>query len=178
MSEPNARPNQRPNADLTGVTIAEAATILGVTSDAVRMRLKRGSLPGRKVAGRWTVLLPTPPNAAPNADPTETERPTEQPNASTVGAYAALVESQQAEIAFLREQLREREATHAEEIRRKDHLLAGFVERLPELPSGQDAPVSRPEPPGAAAGADATEEPREEPRSGFRAWWTRLWGGS
>ena len=89
----------------------------------------------------------------------------------------------------MREQLREREATHAEEIRRKDHLLAGFLERLPELPSGQEAGELRQDVPGAATEMTATAGPfvagppawrrtpeADRPPTHRRPWWRRLLG--
>jgi hypothetical protein len=45
-----------------------------------------------------------------------------------------------ADIAFLRSELEAR----TEEIRRRDHIIAGFIERLPELPAG-DHPQQMPQ---------------------------------
>src|SRR5215208_2523479 len=106
----NTGPNDRPNVterdltpdltlrpspdqvDMDALTIPVAAERLGLTSDAVRMRLKRGTLAGRKVERRWVVLVPRanddPTEAerieTPPADPTErvTQPETEQPNAT------------------------------------------------------------------------------------------------
>jgi hypothetical protein len=39
------------------VTVPEAAQILGVSTDAVRSRLRRGTLEGVKIAGEWHVPL-------------------------------------------------------------------------------------------------------------------------
>src|SRR5690242_6968830 len=66
MVPPNERPNADPTADPTLVPIPEAAARLGVSTDAIRMRLKRGTLAGWKLDGRWGVVLPQP-NARPNA---------------------------------------------------------------------------------------------------------------
>ncbi len=64
---PNARPNDQPNADRTGewLTVTAAAARLDLTSDAVRMRAKRGTIPSRKVGRRLEVLIERP-----NTDPT------------------------------------------------------------------------------------------------------------
>jgi hypothetical protein len=40
------------------VSVAEAARRLGVTPDAIRSRLHRGTLEGEKVAGAWRVVMP------------------------------------------------------------------------------------------------------------------------
>jgi hypothetical protein len=39
------------------VGVIEAARLLGVTTDAVRARLRRGSLQGHKVNGEWQVIM-------------------------------------------------------------------------------------------------------------------------
>jgi len=53
------RPNDRPNADSTEdwVSVADAADRLGLTTDAVRMRAKRGTLLSRKAERRLEVLI-------------------------------------------------------------------------------------------------------------------------
>jgi excisionase family DNA binding protein len=40
------------------VTVREAAQILGVSTDAVRAKLRRGTLGGEKIDGEWHVRLP------------------------------------------------------------------------------------------------------------------------
>ncbi|MDP9364330.1 MAG: hypothetical protein M3Q10_08940 [Chloroflexota bacterium] len=74
------RPNGRPNADPTGawLPVPEAAARLGVTTDAVRMRAKRGTVPSRKVGRRLEVLVGGP-NGDPTPDRTATERLTQRP---------------------------------------------------------------------------------------------------
>lgn len=138
MPDPTLRPEPEQVA-MDALSVAAAADRLGFTSDAVRMRLKRGSLAGRKVEGRWVVLLPRP-----NGDPTgserqdassssETQRSTERDgdDANAPAATRELIEALRSENAFLRDEL----AARTEEIRRRDHIIAGFIERLPELPA-------------------------------------------
>lgn len=53
--------SERQDADrmpAAGVEVAEAARRLGVTPDAIRARLHRGTLAGEKVEGTWRVHLP------------------------------------------------------------------------------------------------------------------------
>src|SRR5215216_4046758 len=54
--------------------------------------------------------------------------------------YEALLADMGADIAILRSELEAR----TEEIRRRDHIIAGFIERLPELPAG-DHPQQMPQ---------------------------------
>ena len=39
-------------------TIADAARLLGVSENAVRKRIRRGTLPARKEGDRWLVAIP------------------------------------------------------------------------------------------------------------------------
>lgn len=48
-----------------GVTIAEVARLLGVSENAIRQRIKRGTLPAAKVDGVWHVAMI---ESAPTAD--------------------------------------------------------------------------------------------------------------
>jgi hypothetical protein len=89
--------------------VPEAAKALGISVDAVRKRIQRGTMPfGKDAEGRLHVYV----------DPSETGQDTDQDNeASTV-----LVASLQDQIAFLRE-----------ELQRKDAILLSLTERIPEL---------------------------------------------
>ena len=115
------------------VTVADAAKLLGLSAEAVRMRVKRGTLASTKAAGTVYVLLEQPngrsndePNGRPNA------RPNDQTNAGTDG-HEALIRNQQDQIEYLRREL----GVRNEELRRKDHLLAAALERIPELAAPQ-----------------------------------------
>ena len=41
---------------LTSLAVVEAATLLGVPSERVRIWLKEGTLPGQKISKQWRVL--------------------------------------------------------------------------------------------------------------------------
>src|SRR5215212_12048357 len=97
------------------VPVVEAATILSITPDAVRSRLRRGTLrKDRGPDGEVLVVL--------DGDASATHRPSDQPT-------VALVEALEEQITYLREQA----ALWQEEARRKDHLLAAALERTPAL---------------------------------------------
>ena len=75
---PDQQPtDQRPTAtdqEPAPVTIDEAAAVLGITANAVRQRLKRGTLAGEKTLRGWVVWLPTD---QPTTEPVVTDhRPT------------------------------------------------------------------------------------------------------
>ena len=51
-------PGDRQDAAPAGATVAEAAARLGVTPDAIRRRLHRGTLAGAKTAeGEWRISV-------------------------------------------------------------------------------------------------------------------------
>jgi hypothetical protein len=154
------------------LTFAEAGARLGLSPDAVRMRAKRGNLATVRIGGRPYVLWPQPAPAE-HANEPRTER-TAFANRSAVQGEPRLVAALEDRIASLERQLAER----TEEIRRRDHIIAGFVERLPELPVGesmaQDAPGTHESSP--QRGAVAVEASDTRP-SAWRRWWRRMTGG-
>jgi excisionase family DNA binding protein len=133
------------------VPIAEAARRLGVSSEVVRKRIRRGTLKAYKDEGRWRVVLghgmdgagqPFQAGFQAGGQDGATQRVhTAGQHVHTGGmdggtdkqaaveTYQAFVRSLEAEVDFLRA-----------ELIRKDHLLAGFVERLPALEASTAAP--------------------------------------
>src|SRR5215204_5966279 len=121
-----AQPSQTSSEQSTDrrVTVVEAATILSITPDAVRSRLRRGTLrKDRGPDGEVLVVL--------DGDASATDRPTDQPT-------VALVEALEEQITYLREQA----ALWQEEARRKDHLLAAALEAaaLERFPALEESP--------------------------------------
>jgi hypothetical protein len=200
------RPNDRSGTDQTGVqsgdqtppehppkralSIADAADQLGMTSEAVRMRLKRGTLPGEKVNGHWVVYLEAteqePPSASITAQ-TPPERPTEQPTervesadqTATIDVYRELVESQRGEITFLREQNEQLHRQMAAERERFDTIHSMALNRIEALSAGgiaTEPPTASPAAPGAMEPITMAPDTLESdaPR---RRWWARLFGG-
>ena len=175
-SDPTSDRATDPTTDPITVTVADAAKLLGLSTEAVRMRVKRGTLASTRVAGTVYVLLSQPnagpngqPNGGPNAQPNG--GPNDRPNDQT-----ALVRSLEDQVAYLRRQL----ATRDEELRRKDHLLAAALERIPELLPGPDA-EPREAPQTAAEEADGvvnTPSTGTAPQEGSepRSWWRRWFG--
>ena len=159
--------------------LTEAAVRLGITYDAARRRLNRGTLHGEKRGDRWFVAVPTP-NIRPDPDPDESER---GPDA-TGSPPDALVAVLQDEITFLRAEL----VARTEENRRKDHLLAAALERLPALPETVDA-QNRSQDVNPAPQRDDThgmadltlhqarDVPQPAGESVGRRWWRKFVGG-
>jgi hypothetical protein len=171
--------------------VAEAAEVLGISAEAVRGRIRRGTLPVEREGGTVYVLLdPGVANRTTADQPrTTADRPTDR-----TGALIATLEGQ---IEDLREQVRSERQAHAEARR----LLAAALERIPpqlEAPSEPPGAPSEATPqPGRVEPQPAVEraqEPREssemhmpeagggplphdQQRPSERPWWRRLFGG-
>ncbi len=146
------------------VTVADAARLLGLSAEAVRMRIKRGTLASEKVEGTVFVLLDADP-ARSNVDPT---RSNIDPTTNQTPEQTALVEVLHEQVAYLREQLdQEREAN-----RENRRIIAGLVQRVPELESAPKPPES-PETAteGTAKGGEASKQEQQ------RSWLYRFFFG-
>jgi hypothetical protein len=159
---------RRENTDQTGFkrrfTVPEAAQVLGISPEAVRTRLSRGTLEGVKDHGRVFVLL--------DHDITGSD-------ADVTNDQTALVESLRDQVGFLQREL-ERRADEAGELRR---IIAALTSRIPEIEPLRETPTEPPEaretPPDHA---EWVEEPRPSaggPQEGTErvSWWRRLFGG-
>jgi hypothetical protein len=153
------------------LSVPEAAEAMGITADAVRSRIKRGTLPTVREGGRVFVVV----DAAKLGRPTAQAHPTDRPGDDR------LYREMQERVRYLERQIEEeREAR-----RRADTLLARLMDRLPELeaPSEADEPTERPETveededraqpqlrydaPGCHSGAEGVRRP----------WWRRMFRG-
>ena len=156
-----------------GLDIAEAAAALGITTAAVRKRIKRRSLTAIKVNGRYVVCLDglnghrparRPSSRTGHGQSVESERdgtdrtPDDDPS-------RALIDALQAEVTFLRRELEAR----TDELRRRDSIIMALATRPPALPATVDASPdtgsARPVPPS---------NPRVVPRRRRRPLWERL----
>jgi len=138
--------------------VAEAAEVLGISDDAVRSRIKRGTLPTVRESGRVFVVLGA------------TDRPSAQAQPTHPPGEDRLYQEMQARIRYLESQVEEeREAR-----RRADTLLARLMDRLPELEAPQEV---RESPQTASdAGPDTQAPPEPETPAERRPWWRRMWG--
>jgi excisionase family DNA binding protein len=164
--------------ELTTVTVAEAAELLGLSTEAVRMRVKRGTLVSTKIGGTVYVLLNGPnerPNVKPNAGPNNgpNERPNPRPNVET-GPMVANLQEHNADLRDQVEHLRRELDTRNEELRRKDTIIMAMTQRIPELepaPEPRDAPETASEGVGGREVSRESQEPAER-----RSWLQRFFG--
>src|SRR5215216_6121517 len=111
------------------LTVAETSEVLGVTVEAVRGRIKRGTLEHERDSGTVYVLLPAD-------QPTDRPRPDSDQSTDRLQSDTdALISSKDETIGVLREQLEAERQAHAEARR----IIAGLVERIPaiEAPPGE-----------------------------------------
>jgi hypothetical protein len=137
------------------VTVIDAARILGVSTDAVRARLRRGTLEGEKIEGEWHVRLPHRQDAdRTSAEPTGTQQDSDRtPTVVDLTPLTELIERQAKELADLRE------AGTFLTIRNR-HL----EDRLKQLTAGETPPTTSSEAP----------ESSQANETGPRGVWDRL----
>jgi hypothetical protein len=139
--------------------VAEAAEILGISAEAVRGRIRRGTLPVEREGGRVYVVVERASDARTTADQSRTTagQPTDRTDAL---------------IAELQDRVRSLEEANRE----NRHIIAALTSRIPAIEAPQEAPE---------AAETVEEEPeRAEPRSATvesqepvqRPWWRRMFG--
>ena len=171
----NARPDDRStvwtrtdDAQTVGrkrATVAQAAELLGLSAEAVRSRVQRGTLESEKIAGTVYVLLEETAQTRPNLDESHAKDDTQ---ANLIGDQTEFIGSLQGQIEWLRR-----------EVERKDTLLMTLMQRVPELdPVRPPASESREAPEAVSEGTDEGDVPLEpqEP-SQQRSWLQRFFSG-
>ena len=155
----NGRRDESTTGQSTGhrYTVHEAALLMGLSVDAVRKRAERGTLKREKAPdGTVYILLDV-----------------DQPATGRSASQSTLVDSLNEQVEYLRRELEIRN----DELKRKDHLLAAALERIPAIdpPETPEGSKSAGEPSGTAEPQSATEEP-QEPSPERRSWWRRFFG--
>jgi hypothetical protein len=142
-------------------TVAEAAEILGISAEAVRGRIRRGTLPVERESGTVYVLLDHPSKDRTTADQPRTTG--DQPDDRT-----------DLLIAELQDRVRSLEEANRENRR----IIAALTSRIPAI----EAPQEATDPPETVEGEPERAEPH--PTTGGaqegvqrRSWWRRVFGG-
>jgi hypothetical protein len=140
----------QPNATNQRVTVSEAAEALGITPEAVRMRIKRGTLRSERQAGRVFVLLGS-------------EQPADQPTAP-LGGSGALISEMRSRIQFLED-----------ELQRKDAILLNMTEAMKALsPPSQETPPEERESPQTVGEEQERVVPQPATSGAQESTWRRL----
>jgi excisionase family DNA binding protein len=149
----------RPSSDLDRLTVAQAAEALGISQDAVRKRIARGTIPhDRDESGRVFVYL------SPSETVQKTDQDTVQDDA-TKTVQDTYIRSLEDQIAFLRR-----------ELERKDTILLNLTERIPELEAPQEASESPETVEKAPESADHRSATGGTQEGAQRPWWRRMFG--
>ena len=169
----NARAEDRPSvwtrtddAQTAGpkrLTVAQAAELLGLSAEAVRSRVQRGTLQSEKVGGTVYVLLEDTAQTRPN---NHESHPTDGTQTNIIGDQTEFIGSLQGQIEWLRR-----------EVERKDTLLMTLMQRVPELDPARDAtPEPRDDPETASAAPHRDTSQKDNVTQENPSWWRRFFG--
>lgn len=156
MTERHERAERASNGPSEHLTFAETAERMGISIDAVRMRVKRGTLVSVRLNERTFVVWPQPErlhDRGSNAD------------RSAVHEEARIAHLE-AEILFLRQQL-----DH------QAHIIAGLVQRVLELPAGEPVQDAAQTQKMAPRSEDQPVMASTPMALAWRRWWRRMRGG-
>lgn len=154
------------------VTVPEAAKILGISPEAVRARIKRGTLPKDK-DNDGTVYVRL------DADQTRYNGSSTVDRSPDGSAY---IEELREQIEFLRaaigardEELRREREARVEEKRRHDTIVLQLAQRIPELEAPEPQPRGASETISEGEAKGTALEPQEPPKR--RSWLYRFFFG-
>jgi excisionase family DNA binding protein len=155
-------PQDKSQDVLDRLTVAQAADRLGVTQDAIRKRIARGTIRhGKDHDGRLFVYLDTFERASKTDKDKGQDEAFKNDQDGNQDKYTRSLEDQ---IAFLRQ-----------ELERKDAIIMSLTQRIPELEASsepQEAPLTASESAGKGAGEDEQQAPSEQ-----RSWLHRFFFG-
>lgn len=147
------------------MTVHDAAEALGLTVDAIRKRVERGTIEHERDESRLWILVEE------QQDSTRHRQDIDRTD---------LVEELRDRLRYLERQLDAEREARTEERRRHDTLLAQLMQRIPELeaPSspdrGPDATVEADEAPADTRVPEGSAGPET---ASSRPWWRRWLGG-
>jgi hypothetical protein len=151
--------------DISRLTVPEAARALGISPEAVRNRLSRGTLRSVKESGTVYVLLETDRTRHTDDIPNDISRDMPQ---ALIGELRGRIESLERQL----EQANERD-------RENRRIIAALTSRIPAIEAPSEAEASE------AAETVEQEPEKDQPRSDApgaqegarRPWWRRVFGG-
>jgi excisionase family DNA binding protein len=151
----------RPQDVLDKLTVAQAADRLGVTQDAVRKRIARGTIRHEKdYEGRIFVYLNTFESASKTDQDNAQDAESKTVSDADQDKYTRSLEDQ---VDFLRR-----------ELERKDTIIMSLTQRIPELeasPEPREAHVTDSEEAAKDTAPPEQQEPVERP-----SWWRKFFG--
>ncbi len=158
---------QRPGPDQSAsLPLTDAAAALGISENALCLRIRRKQVDAHKRDGRWHVVVDKSPDESVTSPDHSVTTPVDQPE--TVAALRDTVAILQPDVDFLRRELE----TRTDELQRRDVLLREALGRIPALAQGEtriDPQEDSPE------RHQATEKTNPTPNTlqPQRSWWSR-----
>jgi hypothetical protein len=164
------------------VNLKEAAEVFGSTSEAIRKRAKRGTIPSEiGDDGMLYVWVDGRVDGTRDEDSHQVDGEVDDGNQVGDGGERVddhlpalyrdlLLDRMGSEIDHLREQLREEREANRENRR----IIAGLVQRVPELESAPEPPESSQTPSEQQVNGHTPPESQGQER---RSWWRRLFEG-
>ncbi len=159
------------------LTLDEAAAALGITVNAVRQRIKRGTLTGIRTDEGWLVDMVATDQRPTGDRPTRTTTPP--------GQDVELVEHLREEVMYLRTELAKRSEELAEERRRSDVLQREALGRIEALTAtvsdqqdGRQDATERPESVDHTTNRESVDDGPDNPIAGLLGRLRRLLRGA
>jgi hypothetical protein len=152
-------------------SIPEAAKALGLTEEAVRQRVKRGTLDSIKVGGSLFVLLDADTSTDREQPVKEARKGSGDTSSDLSDDTSRLVETLEDQVSHLRRQLEQAN----ERDRENRRIIAGLVQRVPELESSSEPRDARVNVSESTINGDVPQE-QQEP-SQRRSWLHRFFFG-
>ena len=181
-----------------GIPIADAAALLGLSAEAVRKRIQRGTLDGHKRAGHWFVVIERQdePSGRPDAVRTERQdtsgqRPDDTPVEAAYRVTPAEIEQAVSRTSAqymgdLRAMLAEVGKVYEGQIAAKDQVITAQTEIIAQLRRDRArieaerdrlAAAQAAQNGAGASGGVSAGSPTPEPSAGFWARLRRVFGG-
>jgi hypothetical protein len=153
------------------ITVPEAAKRLGITQSAVHKRISRNQLQWEKdEGGRVFVFL----DSSESVSDKVADRVNDRSKDLLLDSLRDQIAAYKDQVEYLKAELTRRSEEHREESRRKDHLLAAALERIPAIEPPQDTPPEPRESPTEPAEEEG--KPKTPPDTERRSWWRRMFG--
>jgi hypothetical protein len=130
------------------VGVVEAAHLLGTTTDAVRARLRRGTLQGHKVSGEWQVSIPAPTVGQQDATEHQQDATADRQDAQQSGDRTPTIDL--SPLADVIDDLTQRNADLAATAAMWQTRAAHLEDQLKQLTAGEIVLGTVPEPPGSS----------------------------
>src|SRR5215217_1185378 len=170
------------NSVIDRITVPEAAERLGITQSAVHKRISRNQMRWEKDGeGRVYVFLDSSGSVNDIVNDIVNDKVNAKSKDMVLDSLRDQIVAYKDQVDYLQTELTRRSEEHREEIRRRDHLLAAALERIPAI-----------EPPDTPSETrESPEMPSEEPHSTHappvpetpvpdaqhkRSWWRAFFG--